>query len=97
MHSTISLSIFVLSIEKDNDIKEEKLEHHFIINKIKFGMGKKYLLTFSLAAISCLATKTIQNVLAVSENENQVEIANNESLPTEPQVQLVLDFGSNIY
>ena len=68
----------------------EASKRSFKIKKIKFGMGKKYLLTFSLAAISCLATKTIQNELEVEQDANQVEVENNYLLEIETKVQLVI-------
>ena len=60
-------------------------------------MGKKYLLTFSLAAISCLATKSIQEVLIVDSTELQVEMVNNESSKIKIETQPGLETELNIY
>jgi hypothetical protein len=60
-------------------------------------MGKKYLLTFSLAAISCLATKSLQSVLHVVHAEQQVEIVDNESSVIEPQTGLILESNLKVY
>ena len=54
-------------------------------------MGKKYLLTFSLAAISCLATKSIQSVLEIDQLEQQIEVVNNEGPVDELQSKLILE------
>jgi len=60
-------------------------------------MAKKYLLTFSLAVISCLATKSIQEVLDVEDKNEPVEIANNESPKISPNGQPDLDMALNRY
>ena len=52
-------------------------------------MGKKYLLTFSLAVLSCLATKSLQSV--IDESEELVEIVNSESQMPENSGQLTSD------
>jgi hypothetical protein len=54
-------------------------------------MGKKYLLTFSLAAISCLATKSLQSVLEVDNTVEQVEVIDNERFVVAPQAGLILE------
>ncbi|MFT4533292.1 MAG: hypothetical protein ACJA1A_000745 [Saprospiraceae bacterium] len=60
-------------------------------------MGKKYLLTFSLAAISCLATKSIQSVLEVDPLEQKIEVVNNEGPVDEPQVKVILELNLKSY
>jgi hypothetical protein len=64
--------------------------------KLKSKMAKKYLLTFSLAAISCLGTKSIQSVLVV-DHKQQVEIVNNEIPIIELQAELILETNLKIY
>ncbi len=57
-------------------------------------MAKKYLLTFSLAAISCLATKSIQGVLEDEHQEKQeqiMELVNSEMPELETQIELVFE------
>ena len=57
-------------------------------------MAKKYLLTLSLAAISCLATKSIQAILEVEHKEEQeqlMELVDNEIPEIELQTQLVIE------
>ncbi len=54
-------------------------------------MVKKYLLTFSLAAISCLATKSIHNIIVKKDSIQQVEIANNKSSLSESHAQVTYD------
>lgn len=54
-------------------------------------MGKKYLLTFSLAAISCLATKSLQSVII---NEKEEETVNHNTPSPNTQAQLVLETES---
>lgn len=60
-------------------------------------MGKKYLLTFSLAAISCLATKSLQSVLEVEDAEHEVEVVDSERSDVEPQARLILESNLKIY
>ncbi len=60
-------------------------------------MGKKYLLTFSLAAISCLATKSLQSVLEVVHTEQQVEVVDNERMDKGPQAGLILESTLKVY
>lgn len=54
-------------------------------------MGKKYLLTFSLAAISCMATKSIRSVMETNEVESNIEVVNNEELEMPRQAALVVN------
>jgi len=49
-------------------------------------MVKKYLLTFSLAAIGCLATKSIQSAVEVQESET--EIVNSEQVELHRQASI---------
>ena len=60
-------------------------------------MGKKYLLTFSLAAISCLATKSIQEVLVIEDKNEQVEITNNKNSEINIVTEVNLETELNIY
>ncbi len=51
-------------------------------------MVKKYLLTFSLAAISCLATKSIKNAMDNRASENKTEIANGQEVELQRQASI---------
>lgn len=60
-------------------------------------MGKKYLLTFSLAAISCLATKTIHEVFETDEQIVNIEKENIENREVTRQAVLNTTFESRYY
>ena len=80
-------------LRKIYDIHEVRISS-FTSIKIKFGMARKYLLTLSLAAISCLATKSIQGVLEIEQKEEQeqiIELVNSEIPEIKHQAELVLE------
>jgi len=59
-------------------------------------MRKKYLLTFSLAAISCLATKSLQSAF-VNEEEKCIDVVSIETPVIRPSAPLIVAPEMNIH